>query len=160
MEGVMLVVFLSAGYVVRGVIRYTPDSPILFVVGLAVVTILVEVIHEGLHKLVFRALGVSASIEWSQLAVIPYNQEVSIPRVLAALVAPGVLVSTGLLGLMALDVSPVITAISGFGIVLNMTVSVVDVFSAFKLIGEPLDSRIYFESTSAGTRIHLTSSHG
>lgn len=160
MEVAMLTVFLACGYLVRQLIVYQPASLFVFGGGLITATMTVEGVHEGLHKLVFEVYGVSADIEWTELATIPHDQEVPVKFVLAALVTPGIVLS-GLLavGAFASD-APAISALLGYGLVLNLTLSVVDVFSFATVVREPLNSRIYFESTTGGTRIHAVPASG
>lgn len=151
----MLAVFLGGGYLVRQLLDYRPGSMLVFGLGLVVITVTVEALHESLHKLIFRINGVPADIEWTELATIPHHQTVPTKIVLAALVSPGiVLTALCLAGIYVSDV-PAVTAAIGYGLVLNLTLSVVDAFSFATIAGEPLESRIYFESVADETQIHV-----
>lgn len=156
----MLAVFLGGGYLVRRSINYRPRSVLALGLGLIVVTVIVEALHEGLHKLVFGVGGVSAEIEWTELATIPHEQEVSVKFVVAALVMPGIVLTGLLLVGGYVSSGPLVTAIIGYGVVLNVTLSVVDAFSLATIAGESLQSRIYFESTPGGTQISVSPSPG
>jgi hypothetical protein len=155
MEATMLAMFLGSGYVVRRLLDYQPESVIAFGLALIALTVTVEGLHEGLHKLVFGVGGISADIEWVELATIPHDQTVSAKLVFAALVMPGIVLTGLLLTGIYVSVEPAITAGLGFGLVLNLTLSVVDIFSLAPIAGERLDARIHFESTASGTLIRV-----
>lgn len=155
MEAAMLAVFLVFGYLIRQLLDFRPTSVFLFGLGLMALTVTVEGLHEGLHKVVFRVCGVSADIEWAQLATIPHDQAVPAKFVLAALVTPGVVLTVLFLAGIYASAMPAVTAGIGYGLVLNLTLSVVDLFSLATIAGERLDSRIYFESTGGKTLIHV-----
>jgi hypothetical protein len=154
MELSMIAVLIGSGWLCLQYFNLQPELSLLYFVLLLIATIAVEVTHEGIHQLTYRLFGVDSEIEWIELSVLPYNQDVPYMVIVGSLIAPTIVVTAiAFIGILA-QISELVTILSVYVLVLNTTLFTVDAFSLTKIVGEPLESRLRFTVSQEGPEIH------
>lgn len=141
----MLAVFVGTGVLVTRTVDYQQLATPLVLGGTIGLTLATEVGHEGLHLLALRRYGHPATVRWRQLAVVPTDTDVPRRELLVAVAAPAVVLSTVAVVALLFASRPLVVAAAGYVLVVNATVSVLDLATAVALARRPPRAVVRFD---------------
>lgn len=141
----MLAVFVGTGVLVTRSVDYQQFAPVVVLGTTVGLTLGTEVVHEALHLAALRRYGHAATIRWRHLAVVPTSARVPRRDLVVAVTTPVIVVSI-VAGVVALFADrPLLVAAAGYVLVVNATVSVLDVATAISLARQPAGAVLYFD---------------
>lgn len=143
----MLVVFVGSGVLVTRVVDYGQFAPAAVLGSTVALTVATEVVHESLHLAVLRRSGHAATIRWRDLAVVPAGGAVPRRDLFVAVVTPVVVISAPAATVVLLATAPVLVAAAGYVLVVNATLSVLDVATAATLARLPAGTVVDFDGS-------------
>lgn len=148
----MLAIFVGTGVLVTRSVDYGGfATPVVLGVTIGL-TLATEIFHEGLHLTALRSSGHPAAVRWLQLAVVPTGAAVPRRDLLVAVATPAVVVSTVAAVVAVFASRPIVVAAAGYVLVVNATLSVVDVATAIELARHPAGTVVSFDAPDDGAR--------
>lgn len=141
----MLAAFVGTGAIVTRLVDYQQYSAVGLLGSAVALTIATEALHESLHAAALRRYGYRAEIRWRHLAVYPVGERIPRRELLVAAATPVVAVSIAAAAVLSLVDRPLLAAAAGYVLVVNGTVSVLDVGTAIRLLQYPSGSMLDFD---------------
>lgn len=151
-EVAMLAVFVATGAAVTRSLDYQQFSAIGLLLASVSLTVGTEVLHEAVHVAVLRRYGRDAEVRWRDLAVVPVGECVPRRELLVAVSAPVVSVTAVAAVALLISTGPLLAAAAGYVLVVNATVSVLDVGTAFRVSRWPRGAVVAFGGAGATMR--------
>lgn len=141
----MLAVLVGTGVLVTRTVDYQQFATPVTLGGAIGLTLATEVVHEGLHLAALRRYGHPATVRWRQLAVVPTDAGVPRRELLVAVASPAVVLSTAAVLVLLFAGRPVAVAAAGYVLVVNATLSVLDLATVIALARWPAGAVVRFD---------------
>lgn len=145
----MLAVFVGTGVLVTRSVDYQQFSTARVLGTTVVLTLATEVLHEAVHVVALRGYGHRAEVRWRHLAVVPSGGRVPRRELIVAVSTPVVAITVVAATVLSFARGPILVGTAGYVLVVNATVSVLDVGTAIRLLVYPAGSVIDFDAPGA-----------